>query len=73
MSIDQIRTAALALPTNQRLELADSLYSSLEAAGELQLTPEWIAELHRRSDDLESGREATIPWEEIRKEMEETH
>ena len=74
MSIEQIREAALALPRDERLELADTLYCSLMDQSDpesLQLHPDWEAELNRRSEELESGKVPGIPWEDVRKELEE--
>jgi putative addiction module component (TIGR02574 family) len=71
MSIEQIREAAFALPREARIELADSLYMSLND-GKLPdfMLGDLEAELHRRSEEIESGKVQTIPWEDIKAEWE---
>jgi putative addiction module component (TIGR02574 family) len=60
--------AALKLPEDARSELADRLLDSLEsfyASPEIEAA--WAEEIKRRIDDLKSGREKGIPWDEARR------
>jgi putative addiction module component (TIGR02574 family) len=63
-----ILEAALRLPHDERALLANRLLESLEpvfASPEIEAA--WAAEIKRRLDDLDSGREKTIPWEQARR------
>ena len=50
---------AMALPPGERKELAESLLRSLPEA-----VAAWEAELRRRMEDIDSGRDDTVPWDE---------
>lgn len=58
---------ALALPENERAELAGSLISSLETASDPDVDAAWQDEIVRRSRELQSGHSTTVPWEEVKK------
>lgn len=47
--------AALELPEQQRAELAERLWKSLDGASQEQIADAWAVELRRRWDELESG------------------
>jgi putative addiction module component (TIGR02574 family) len=47
----------------ERMELADVLYdSAMQAIEPANLSPEQIAEIDRRLDELHSGRATLVPW-----------
>lgn len=56
--------AALQLPEDARIELANRLFESLEPADEGDVEAAWAEEIKRRIEDLESGREKAIPLDE---------
>jgi putative addiction module component (TIGR02574 family) len=58
---------ALALPENERAELAGKLLSSLDATVDPDADAAWQQELVRRKQEVESGKVATVPWEEVQK------
>jgi len=62
-----IYEAAMALPDEERAELADRLLDSLPAPFMSELHPSWKAELKRRSDEIEKGEVSPIPWEEVKR------
>jgi putative addiction module component (TIGR02574 family) len=66
MTKDQILTEAMALEPRERDEVAEALWQSI-APGEL--TPEQVAELHRRIEALDSGQAQTIPGEQVMQEL----
>ncbi|MFT4560039.1 MAG: putative addiction module component (TIGR02574 family) [Porticoccaceae bacterium] len=47
--------AALELPENQRAELAERLWKSLDGGSQTQIADAWAIELRRRWDAVESG------------------
>ncbi|HKO56698.1 MAG TPA: addiction module protein [Thermoanaerobaculia bacterium] len=61
----EIRNAAMALGPNEREELAAELLDSLTGDSELMFAQEWLAEAHRRLDDLKSGRDRGLTIEEF--------
>ena len=58
---------ALALPENERAELAGTLISSLETTVDPDVDAAWQAEVARRAQEVESGKVKTVPWEEVQK------
>ena len=57
---------ALQLPPDVREQLAIRLLDSLEPVDD-DHEAAWAAEIQRRVDDLQSGREKAIPWEDVRR------
>jgi putative addiction module component (TIGR02574 family) len=71
---EQITAAALAMSEEDRLDLLARLAESVEAppgAGDGMTGEGWEAELKRRIDDFDSGREPGIPWAEVRRKLVE--
>jgi len=64
MSPPAILEAALALPEEDRAELALHLVESLEAAQDGDLEMAWAAEVADRVEALRVGRAETIPLED---------
>ena len=62
-SIQDVESAALGLSAKDRAELAQRLLSSLDRDPEVEAA--WNEEIRERVADLESGRVATIPAEEV--------
>lgn len=61
---------ALALPPEDRAELAGSLIESLDAATDADTEEEaWQQEVARRIQDLDAGKAQTIPWAEVRRRI----
>ena len=56
---------ALALPENERAELAGNLISSLDATVDQDVDAAWQQEVARRLDDVQSGKVETVSWEEV--------
>jgi putative addiction module component (TIGR02574 family) len=67
-ALETLYQAVLALPEEDRVELADRLLGSLPPDVPSQLHPAWRAELKRRSDQVEAGEVAPIPWDEVRRQ-----
>ena len=58
---------ALGLSEQDRAELAARLIESLDPATDDDAGPAWDAEVRRRTDELDRGVAATIPWPEARR------
>jgi len=56
---------ALALPDEERAELAGNLIASLDATVEQDVDAAWQQEVVRRSRDVQSGEVDTVPWEDV--------
>lgn len=58
---------ALALPENERAELAGNLISSLDTTLDPDLDAAWQSEVRRRVEEVQSGKVKTVAWDEVRK------
>ncbi len=68
---EQIVAAALALPEDDRLELVDRLIESLDGPPDDDVERAWADEIARRLEEVRSGKVVTVPWEEVRKRLQE--
>ena len=68
-AIKDIEQVVLALPVEQRVQLAESLLESLPLAGKDWSETEELAEVERRERQIESGEMQAIPeerfWEKV--------
>ena len=64
--IDTVLGQALRMSEAERAELAEKLIASLDESPDFGVEQAWQDEVHRRICDLESGKVACIPWEEVR-------
>ena len=62
-ALDRIEAEILALPEEDRAYLVDVLIASLEPPEEMD--PEWMAELHRRREEVIRGEAELIDNEEV--------
>jgi putative addiction module component (TIGR02574 family) len=62
-SLDSLTTQALALPTEQRFELAQRLWESVEV--QMDGDAELFAEIDRRCAEIDSGTAITHSHEEV--------
>jgi putative addiction module component (TIGR02574 family) len=67
-TLETLYQGALALPEEDRAELADRLLGTLSPNPPSQLHPAWRAELKRRLDQIETGEVAPILWDEVRRQ-----
>jgi len=58
---------ALALPENERAELAGNLISSLDAVIDPDVDAAWQQEVVRRLHEVQSGEAKTVAWEEVQR------
>ncbi|WP_083435190.1 addiction module protein [Rhodopirellula islandica] len=57
---------ATQLPIDDRLRLIDDLASSVPDDHPPRLSPEWLAEIDRRSNEIDTGTVETESWSTIR-------
>jgi putative addiction module component (TIGR02574 family) len=62
----ELLDAALALPGEHRLELAEALLASLDPTLRPPLDETWREVIRRRSAELRSGHVAGIPWADVK-------
>lgn len=68
LTLEKIKVAASQLSKSEQVELAHYLW---EAVGppEPEFSPEFWAEIERRSEEIDSGKEVGIPLEVVQMEM----
>ena len=57
------------MPKNDRAELADRLMDSIEDDSDEVDEQAWADEIARRIEEVRSGKEIPVPWEEVRKQL----
>jgi putative addiction module component (TIGR02574 family) len=68
--LDSLTTQALALPLDDRVELAQRLWQSLE--GQIEEDDELIAEIARRDAEIESGAVKPLPYYDAMRDIRES-
>jgi len=58
---EQLKSTLSSLPEEERAELVHFLIQTLETGFDADIEQAWAAELDRRMDDIDSGREIGIP------------
>ncbi len=71
LTAEQVLTAALELPDDDRVELIEALVVSVQAADEPPFIEAWREVIRRRSDELASGTVASVPWAEVKRQARE--
>lgn len=64
--LEAVFQSALHLPESDRIELIERLAETLSPEARPELHPAWKVEVKRRAEELDSGRAASIPWDEVR-------
>jgi putative addiction module component (TIGR02574 family) len=67
----KVLEAALELPENERTDVLGALIESLDGVPEEGVEEAWSAEIKRRIDEVESGAVKTIPWDQVKHEMQQ--
>jgi putative addiction module component (TIGR02574 family) len=67
----QILQTALALPWDDRVEIAESLILSLDEEKAAELNAAWADEIKRRIESIDSGKVQLIPWDEAMRSIRE--
>lgn len=69
----QLLREALALPVDERTDVAAELLASLDdagAEGPAEVEAAWAAEIERRARRVIAGESQGVPWEEVRARAE---
>ena len=67
----QILQTALALPHDDRVEIAESLLLSLDDETAEEIEAAWSEEIKRRIDSIDKGEARMIPADDVMREMRE--
>lgn len=65
-TLNEIMNAAMALPEDDRVQLVDSLITTLEPETAAPLDETWLAEIQRRSREYDQGLVQGSPWEQVK-------
>lgn len=66
---EQVLQEALALPEAERLELTEALIAAESREKSLPFDPSWLAEIERRSAEVDAGLMSTTSWAETRQRV----
>jgi putative addiction module component (TIGR02574 family) len=66
--VSDLLKRALALPTEERAALANTLLDSLDTPNQ-SAEEAWDEEVARRIADLKAGRAVTVAWEQLHREL----
>ena len=66
LTYEEVLRTARSLNDADRVRLVEELLGSLSPTEAAPLDDAWLAELDRRSAELDSGAVQTIPWDEVR-------
>lgn len=64
---EEVLQTTRSLDEPERIRLVDELIGTLSDAEIAPLDDAWLAEIDRRSAELDSGTVQTIPWSEVRR------
>ena len=65
LTLQQIEKQVLALPAEERAQLVDKLWASLDDTSYPALSEEWRIEIERRRRELLDGRVKAVPGNEV--------
>jgi putative addiction module component (TIGR02574 family) len=66
--VSDLLKKALALSTEERAALANTLLDSLDTTDK-SVQQAWDEEVARRIRDLKAGKAVTVPWEQLHREL----
>ncbi len=69
--LEKLEADLLTLPVHSRAALARALIGSLDDAADENAETLWVDEIHRRDEDLRSGKAATKPVDEVLRQARE--
>jgi len=70
MTKAQLKSEALQLPVEERLEIAEAIWESLETSGDQPSLPAWQREiLDERIAEDDANPDVSSPWEEVKQRI----
>lgn len=66
---EQLLQAALALPEQERVELAEAILAGEDQPSDLLFDPAWLGEARRRSAEIDAGSVELTPWSIVRERV----
>ena len=71
VTYDEVLRTVCSLDEPERVRLIEDLLGSLSPDEAAPLDDAWLAEIDRRSEELDAGTVATIPWQDVRRRAKE--
>jgi putative addiction module component (TIGR02574 family) len=68
-TVEQLLEQSLALPTQERVYLAEAILASCDPRGDEPVSPEWLAEAKRRCAEIDAGKVALTPWDDVKRRI----
>ena len=68
---EELAIRVMALPSKSRAELAELLIQSLEEPDDPEIKSAWLAEIHRRDQEIRAGTAITRPADQVLREARE--
>lgn len=65
----ELLTAASQLPVEIRIQFINELWETMPERGVVELSPEWNAEIERRSAEIEAGTVELVDWQTVRADL----
>jgi putative addiction module component (TIGR02574 family) len=69
MSLAELITEALALPSHARAYLAETLLESLDHDEDFAISAAWLSEIKHRTEQLDEGLVAALPADQMFSEL----
>jgi putative addiction module component (TIGR02574 family) len=66
---EQVLATALSLPESERLEVAEALLAASAPPTPEPTGDAWVAELQRRSGQIDAGEAVLTPWPEVKRRV----
>ena len=66
---EQVLQTALSLPAAEQVELIEALIAAQDEADPEPLDAAWLAEIHRRSAEIDAGTAVLTPWLEVKRRV----
>lgn len=63
----KVLDAAMELPEKEKIRIVEELLAGLEGEADPEAETAWIAEIERRTKEIERGEAKPIPWSTVRK------
>ena len=71
VTYEEVLRTAQSLSEADRVQLVEELLSTLSPTDTAPLDDAWLAEIDRRSNELDSGEAKTIPWDDVQRSARE--